>query len=167
MHAPRIFSRASDYPRRLSGALGSPCQLWISPVYPFEHVRHLRRRDRHRAARRRRPDELSAVQSFGVQRQPDAVVPEHLRQIATTASEDIEIAGMGIALQNSPEPAAPAPACRAACRCGRSQSRPGRRSESGSSPRQRLQDARQRRRLDVRPHQDPIALGEHDLHLAA
>jgi hypothetical protein len=25
-----------------------PRQLWIAPIDPFEHVRHLRRRDRHR-----------------------------------------------------------------------------------------------------------------------
>jgi hypothetical protein len=43
----------------------------------------------------------------------------------------------------------------------------GVRSEQGSSPRQRLQDPGQSRRLDVRPHQYSIAIGEHDLNLAA
>src|SRR3954453_18271056 len=48
---------------------------------------------------RRRPDELSAVQAFRIERQPDPVMPEDLCQIATPASEDIEIAGVGIPLQ--------------------------------------------------------------------
>jgi len=50
---------------------------------------------------------------------------------------------------DSPEPEAPDPACRAACRYAQSQSRPARPSESESSPRQRLQNSRQRRRLDI------------------
>src|SRR5215211_1899529 len=48
---------------------------------------------------RRRPDELTAVQAFRIERQPDPIMPEDLCQIATSASEDIEIAGVGIPLQ--------------------------------------------------------------------
>jgi len=40
-------------------------------------------------------------------------------------------------------------------------------SESESSPRQRLQHARQRRRLDVSPNEDPVAFRKNDFHLAA
>jgi hypothetical protein len=36
----------------------------------------------------------------------------------------------------------------------------------GSSPRQRLQDARQRRLLNIRPNENPIDIGKHDLNLA-
>src|SRR5277367_966882 len=84
---------------RSARALRPPRQLWISPVDPFQHIGHLRCRDRHRTVRRRGPDELAAVQTLGVKRQPDAVMPQNLGQIAATATEDIEITGMGIALQ--------------------------------------------------------------------
>src|SRR5450631_796604 len=49
--------------------------------------------------RRRGPNELAAVQALGVQRQADAIMPKNLGKIAPTPAEDIEIAGMGIALQ--------------------------------------------------------------------
>src|SRR3984885_4064771 len=62
-------------------------------------ISHRARRDRHRALRRRGPDELAAVQPLGVQRQADAIMPKNLGQIAPTPAEDIEIAGMGIALK--------------------------------------------------------------------
>jgi hypothetical protein len=85
--------------RTLSRTPWPPRLLWVSPIYTLEHVRHLRRGDRHRAGGRRRPDELPAIQSLGVKRKPDPVVPQDLRHIAATASEDVEIASMGIALE--------------------------------------------------------------------
>jgi hypothetical protein len=84
----------------LPRALGPPCQLWISPINSLEHISHLRRRDRQNAIGRRRPDELSSVQSFGVKRQPDAIMPKDFRQIATAPPENVEIAGVGIAFQS-------------------------------------------------------------------
>ena len=90
-----LISRAS-----LTSAFWSPRQLRVSPVDPLKHIGHLRRRDRHSPARRRWPDELPPVQSFGVKREPDPVVPEDLGHIAATASEDIEIASMGIAFES-------------------------------------------------------------------
>ena len=81
-------------------ALGPPRQLWISPINSFEHISHLRRRDRQNAIGRRWPDELSSVQSFGVKREPDAIMPKDFRQIAAATAEDVEIAGMGIAFQS-------------------------------------------------------------------
>ena len=42
---------------------------------------------------------LPRSRTLGVKRQPDAVMPQNLGQVAATAPEDIEIAGMGIALQ--------------------------------------------------------------------
>src|SRR5947209_11319641 len=77
----------------------SPGQLWIPPVDAFEHISHLRRRDRHRAIRRRGPDELAAVQALGVERQTDPVMPQDFDEVAAPAAEDVEITGMRIALQ--------------------------------------------------------------------
>jgi len=39
------------------------------------------------------------MQVVGIQRQADPIMPKNLGQIAPTPAEDIEIAGMGIALQ--------------------------------------------------------------------
>ena len=39
------------------------------------------------------------LQSLGIQRHADAVVPDDLDQIATNAPEDIEIAGMRVAAE--------------------------------------------------------------------
>src|SRR5271170_251552 len=86
-------------PARSTRALGPPCQLRIPPVDSFEHVGHLRRRDRHDALLRRRPDELSPVEPLGVERKPEAVVPEDLRQVASAPAEDVEIAAVRVTLQ--------------------------------------------------------------------
>src|SRR5579864_4965027 len=48
---------------------------------------------------RRRPDELSPVEPLRIQRQPEAIVPEDLRQIALAPAEDVEIAAVRVALQ--------------------------------------------------------------------
>ena len=74
-------------------------ELRIPPVDPLEHIGHLRGRDRHRVRARRRPDELSAVEPLGVERQADPVVPEDFRKIAATPAENVEIARVRIALQ--------------------------------------------------------------------
>src|SRR5271154_5387597 len=84
---------------RSARALRPPRQLRIPPVDSFQHVGHLRRGDRHAAPLRRRPNELSPVEPLGVKRQPDAVVPEDLRQIAPAPAEEVEIAAVRIALQ--------------------------------------------------------------------
>src|SRR5271169_1813785 len=84
---------------RSARALRPPRQLRIPPVDSFQHVGHLRRRDRHDAPLRRRPDELSPVEPLGIERQPDAVVPENLRQVAPAPAEEVEIAAVRIALQ--------------------------------------------------------------------
>src|SRR5271155_3568860 len=84
---------------RSARALRPPRQLRIPPVDSFQHVGHLRRRDRHDAPLRRRPDELSPVEPLGVERQPAAVVPENLRQVAPAPAEEVEIAAVRIALQ--------------------------------------------------------------------
>src|SRR5271156_4485716 len=73
--------------------------LWISPVDSFQHIGHLRRRDRNRAARHRGPDELSAVKALGVKRQADAIVPKNLGEIAPATSENEKIPAMRVAIQ--------------------------------------------------------------------
>src|SRR5450432_1686032 len=60
---------------------------------------NLSRRDRHRTIRRRRPDEPSAVQTLGVKRHSDPVMPQDLGQIAAATAEYEEIAAMGITLE--------------------------------------------------------------------
>ena len=57
----------------------------------------LRRADRHRAARRRRPLEPAALQTLGVERDPHPVVPEAFYEVAPTTAEHIKIAGLRIA----------------------------------------------------------------------
>jgi len=51
---------------------GPPTQLRVSPVDAFQHIGHLRRRDRDDAFLRRRPDELSTIKPLGVERQARA-----------------------------------------------------------------------------------------------
>ena len=70
--------RAADFFGCSARALWPPAQLRISPVDPFQHISHLGRRDRHRAIRRRGPDELAAVQALGVQRHARPVMPKNL-----------------------------------------------------------------------------------------
>ena len=130
----------------------SPHVLRVPPVDPFEHVVKLCRRDRDSAIEHRGPDETAAFEPLGVQRHADPVMPEYLDQIAFAAAEYPEIADVRIA-SSSAEPAGPARACRAACRSGRLQSRPGHRPEPGS-PRQHPQRRRNQRQRRVR----------HDLH---
>src|SRR6202163_4270563 len=92
MHAVPLFFGSA-------GALWPPGQLWISPVDPFQHIGHLSRRDRHRAIRRRRPDEPPAIQTLGVKRQSDPVMPQNLGQIATAAAEYKKVPAVGITLE--------------------------------------------------------------------
>ena len=66
---------------------------------PFEQIAELRRRDRHRAVSRRRPDEAAALQPLGEQAHALAVVPEHLDQTAATAAEHEQMAAVRIALE--------------------------------------------------------------------
>src|SRR5262249_3215787 len=84
---------------RSARALRPPRLLGISPVDPSEHIRHLRRRDRHRAGRRRGPDEPSALQTLGIERHAETIVPENLDQLAALAAEHVEVAAVWIAPQ--------------------------------------------------------------------
>ena len=60
----------------------------------------LRRADRDCAADRRRPHEPAPLQTLGVERETQAVLPPDLYEVASAAAKDVQIPGMGIA----PEP---------------------------------------------------------------
>src|SRR5215472_15861497 len=94
-----FFASAALSSSRSARAFGPPCPLRIPPVDSFEHVGHLPRRNRNDALLRRRPDELPAVEPLGVERQPNAVMPEDLRQVASAPAEEVETAAVRIALQ--------------------------------------------------------------------
>src|ERR1700686_4679038 len=83
----------------LSGMLRTEGMTRVPPVDPIEHIGQLRRRDSDQAIGRRWPDEATLLQPFGIERHAKAVMPDDLDQVATRASEDKEIARMGIAPQ--------------------------------------------------------------------
>jgi hypothetical protein len=76
-----------------------PRPLRISPVNTLQHIGKLRRSDDDDTICRRRPDELAALQSLGVERHAKTVVPKNLDEIATAAAKGEKIAGVWIALQ--------------------------------------------------------------------
>src|SRR5215207_8431427 len=71
----------------------------IAPIDSVEHVSQLRGRDSNHTIGRRGPDEASLLKPFDIERHPETVMPDDLDQIATGASEDKEIACMGIPSQ--------------------------------------------------------------------
>src|SRR6202051_271782 len=85
--------------QRLSRTLRTESMTRIAPIDSVEHVGQLRGRDSDYAVRRRWPDEAAFLQPLGVERHAETVMPDDLDQIATRASEDKEIACMGIAPQ--------------------------------------------------------------------
>src|SRR5215472_85239 len=93
--------------RTLSNRTRTPAVQRIAPVDAFEHVTQLSRGDRDdapglRRGRRgwRRPDKTAALQSLGVKRHAETVVPEDLDQVATSATKYKQITGMWVALQS-------------------------------------------------------------------
>ncbi len=97
----------------LSCRLRSPCPPRIAPVDPVQHVAELCCRDGDDTVSWRRPDELAVIQTLGIERQADPIMPDDLHQITATPPEDVEVADMGIAakgllhLQRQPRHAAP------------------------------------------------------------
>src|SRR5919106_1761467 len=77
----------------------TPSPLRVPPVDPLEHVAELRRSDRHDAVRRRRPEEAPALQSLGVQRAAEPVVPKNLHKMTFAAPEHKKIACMRVAAE--------------------------------------------------------------------
>src|SRR5665213_1071760 len=91
-----------SYPRAflsLARALRSPGMLRISPVDRFQQITHLGRTQRHHAIYRRRPDKPSTVEPFGVQRQPDAVMPQGFNQRTRATAEYEDVARERIAAE--------------------------------------------------------------------
>ena len=74
----------------------------MTPVNPLEKVTELGGRDRHGAVGRGRPEEAAPFESLGVKRQAETVMPEHFDEIAATAAEHVEIAGVRIAADPPP-----------------------------------------------------------------
>ena len=77
-----------------------PRLLWVSPVDAGQQVAELRRRDRHHAVGRARPQEAALLQALGEQACPLAVMPDHLQQVAATAAEAKQMAVQRVAMQN-------------------------------------------------------------------
>src|ERR1700733_3166657 len=70
-----------------------------APIDAFQQVAELGRRDRHRAVRRRRPDEAAAFQALREQAHALPIVPKHLEQSAPTAAKNKKMTAMRILLQ--------------------------------------------------------------------
>src|SRR5437016_1240822 len=64
--------------RLSAGHLRTPGANWVPPVDPVKHVSQLRRADRDAPVGRRRPDKTAALQSLGVERHANAVMPDDL-----------------------------------------------------------------------------------------
>src|SRR5688572_1175527 len=71
----------------------------LPPINPLEQHRQLSGAQRHRTARRLRPDEFPGAQTFVEEAQPILAVPEHLDSVAAFATEDIELAGERVGVQ--------------------------------------------------------------------
>src|SRR5215472_2287981 len=87
--------------RTLSNCVWAPAVQWIAPVNAFEHVTQLRHGDCDHPIGGQRPDKAAALQSLGVKRHAETVMPEDLDQIATPTAEHQQIAGVGISPQPS------------------------------------------------------------------
>src|SRR5215468_12281282 len=96
---PRVVCMPLPIAPRSARRLRPPGPLWQPPVDPFQEIPELRRRDRHRPVRRRRPDEPAMLQSLGEKTHALAVVPQHLDQVAAPAAEHDQVAAMRIALE--------------------------------------------------------------------
>src|ERR1700747_641055 len=70
--------RVSQSAAGSAGDLRTPGANRVSPVDPVEHVGQLRGADRDRPVGRRGPDKAAALQSLGVKRHADAVMPDDL-----------------------------------------------------------------------------------------
>lgn len=109
---------------------GAKCAGGYASRIALEHVAQLGRRQGHRATLGLRPDEATAVQAFGVERHPQAIVPDDLDQRPGTASESARTDRRhGDRATGALEPAGPSQACPCACRYGPWRSRPALRSE--------------------------------------
>jgi hypothetical protein len=68
----------------------------MAPIDPLEEVAKLGRRYHQNALRWLRPYELAALETLGIKRHTETVMPEDLQKSAAAAPEDIEIAAMRV-----------------------------------------------------------------------
>ena len=77
----------------LSGGLWSPSLLRITPVNRLQQITHLTRRQRYRTVHGLRPDKPTSIQTFGIQRQAEAIMPKRLNQRTAPSAKNVDIAG--------------------------------------------------------------------------
>src|ERR1041385_4978042 len=76
-----------------------PGVLRHAPVYPFQQISQLRRRNRHHPIGRRRPNEPATIQPLRVEAHALAVMPQHLDQRAAATTEHEQMTTVGIMLE--------------------------------------------------------------------
>jgi hypothetical protein len=79
--------------------LRPPGELRVTPVDPLQQIAHLTGGQRHHPAHRLRPDEASAIQPLGVERQPDPIMPDRLDQRSAATPEVKDVAGERVTAQ--------------------------------------------------------------------
>src|SRR3546814_1076212 len=84
-------------PGLLSGQCLTPCGLRITPVDHLQHAGHLRGGNGNHAVHGQRPDVLPALETLGIKRHADTIMPDDLAEVAAASPENIEIASKGIA----------------------------------------------------------------------
>ena len=98
------YHRQEKYTNKTKGKRTSTCRdwplrpAWIAPIYPFQKIAELRRRDLHRSPDLAdRPDELPRLKPLQIKRHAHAIVPKHLDQITFAAPEAKHLAAMWVA----------------------------------------------------------------------
>src|SRR6516162_2535296 len=95
----REICRSSTIPKLSARHLRPPGSLRMSPVDPFQHIAQLRGGNCNDTVRRRWPDEPTVLQSLGVERHPQTVMPKNFQQVTAFSPENVEVTGMWIAEQ--------------------------------------------------------------------
>ena len=83
-------------PGLLSGQCRAPCGLRITPVDRLQHAGHLRGGDGNHTIHGRRPDVLPALETLGIKRHADTIMPDDLAEVAAASPENVEAARVGI-----------------------------------------------------------------------
>ena len=132
----------------------------MTPVDALQEVAELGGRDRDGAVGGRRPQESAPFEALGVKRQAEPVVPKDFDEIAATAAEDIQIAGVGIAAESLLD----LEQCPGACRYGLLPARPARRRGWGSPALQHIENPGQGAPVDIGIDDETLPLGKDDHH---
>jgi len=127
----------------LTRKLRPPGALRRTPIDPLQEIAELRRRDRHGAVNRCRPDEAPTLEPLAEQAHAPPSCQRNFHQMLTLATEGEKLAAIGIAFA-SPGPARPGHRGLYACRYGRLPARPRHQREPGSSLLQCFDQTRQR-----------------------